>query len=270
MREQPLGAIALVLVSAMALLAVLAPRIAPFDPLEITGPSLSAPGADHWFGTDELGRDMLTRVLYGARVSVVVGFFAILIGCGIGTVLGVVSAFEGGTVDILLQRLIDAMMAFPSLVLALSIVAALGASEENVILAIGWALIPGQTRVARSATLAVKNEIYIESARAIGAGNLYIMLRHVLPNILAPLTVVATAAFGGAIVAEAGLSFVGLGIPLPEPSWGNMMSGAARTFIARAPWMAFFPGLFLSLLVFGVNMLGDALRDISDPRMRKR
>jgi peptide/nickel transport system permease protein len=147
-REQPLGAFGLTLVTLIGLLALLAPQIAPFDPLEITGPSLLAPSADHWFGTDELGRDILSRVLFGARVSVVVGFFAIVIGCGIGTVLGVFSAYEGGRVDILLQRLIDAMMAFPSLVLALSVVAALGASEQNVILAIGWALIPGQTRSA--------------------------------------------------------------------------------------------------------------------------
>ena len=269
-REQPLGAIGLMLVALIGLLALLAAQIAPFDPLEISGPSLLAPGGEHWFGTDELGRDVFSRVLFGARVSVVVGFCAIVIGCGVGSCLGVFSAYEGGHVDILLQRLIDAMMAFPSLVLALSVVAALGANEQNVILAIGWALIPGQTRVARSATLAIKNEVYIESARAIGAGNFYIMRRQLLPNIVAPLTVVATAAFGGAIVAEAGLSFVGLGIPLPDPSWGNMMSGPARTYIARAPWMAFFPGLFLSLLVFGINMLGDALRDVFDPRLRNR
>jgi peptide/nickel transport system permease protein len=268
-REQPLGAIGLTLVSSIGLVALLAPYLAPYDPLEISGPSLSPPNGAHWFGTDELGRDVFSRVLFGARVSVVVGFCAIVIGCGVGSLVGLFSAYEGGTVDILLQRVIDAMMAFPSLVLALSIVAALGASERNVILAIGWALIPGQTRVARSATLAVKNEVYIESARAVGAGSLYIMRHHVLPNIVAPLTVIATAAFGGAIVAEAGLSFVGLGIPLPDPSWGNMMSGPARTYITRAPWMALFPGLFLSLLVFGINMFGDSLRDISDPRMRK-
>jgi peptide/nickel transport system permease protein len=269
LREQPLGLIGFLLVFAICLLALLARQVAPFDPLDISGPSFTAPGAAHWFGTDELGRDIFSRVLFGARVSVVVGFFAILIGCGVGTLLGVFSAFEGGIVDLLLQRVVDAMMAFPSLVLALSVVAALGASEQNVILAIGWALIPGQTRVARSATLAVKNEVYIESARAIGAGNFYIMLRQVLPNIVAPLTVVATAAFGGAVIAEAGLSFVGLGIPLPDPSWGNMMSGPARTYITRAPWMAFFPGLFLSLLVFGINMVGDSLRDVVDPRLRR-
>lgn len=269
LHEQPLGVFGFALVLTICLLALLAPQIAPFDPLDIAGPSFTTPGVTHWFGTDELGRDVFSRVLFGARVSVVVGFFAIVIGCGVGTLLGVFSAFEGGAIDLLLQRLIDAMMAFPSLVLALSVVAALGASEQNVILAIGWALIPGQTRVARSATLAVKNEVYIESARAIGAGNFYIMLRQVLPNIIAPLTVVATAAFGGAIVAEAGLSFVGLGIPLPDPSWGNMMSGPARTYITRAPWMAFFPGLFLSLLVFGINMVGDSLRDVVDPRLRR-
>lgn len=270
LRKQPLGAVGLVLILLVVAAALLAPWITHYGPLDISGVPLSKPSGAHWFGTDDLGRDVFSRVLYGARVSLIVGFFSVLLGCTAGAIVGLFSGFEGGWVDILLQRVIDAMMAFPTLVLALAIVAALGAKERNVIFAIAFAMVPSVSRVTRGSVLAIKQEQYVEAARAIGCRNRSIMARHVLPNIVAPLIVVATASFGGAIVAEAALSFVGLGIPIPHPSWGNMMSGPARTFITRAPWMALFPGLALSLLVFGVNLLGDSLRDILDPRLRQR
>lgn len=270
MRTKPLGVAGVAFVALVSVASLGAGVITDYGPTELAGVPLQAPSSVHWFGTDDFGRDVFSRVLYGGRVSLRVGFLSVLIGASIGGLIGLVSAYRGGWFDLIMQRFIDALMAFPTLVLALAIVAALGSSQRNVIIAIAIAMLPNVSRVTRSAVFSIREEQYIEAARSVGTPDRKIMLRHILPNAMGPLIVVATAYFGGAIVTEAALSFVGLGVPPPNPSWGNMMSGPARTYIAVAWWMAFFPGLALSLLVFGVNLFGDSLRDILDPRLRNR
>jgi peptide/nickel transport system permease protein len=269
-REHPLGLFGLILIIVVTVTSLGANQIASYGPLQIGGDPLAAPSSEHWFGTDNLGRDMFARVLHGGRVSLMVGGAAVALGGIVGTILGVVSAYRGGWFDLVVQRVVDSMMAFPTLVLALAIVAALGTSTTNVAIAIAAAIVPLISRIARGAVLSVMQEVYIEAARATGATDMYIMRRHILPNIVAPLLIIITASFGTAIISEAALSFVGLGTPAPHPSWGNMMSGPARSFLANAPWMALFPGIALSMLVFGVNLLGDSLRDLFDPRQRNR
>ena len=267
-REQPLGLIGLGLVLLVVLAAVSARQITHYGPDALSGAPLTRPSHAHWFGTDDLGRDVFSRVIYGGRVSLVIGFLSVVIGCTAGTGLGLVSGYVTGWLDLTVQRVVDALMAFPTLVLALAIVAALGISQRNVIVAISIAMIPGVSRVIRGSVLAVREELYVEAARALGAQRRRIIGLYVLPNLMAPLIVISTAFFGTAIVTEAALSFVGLGTPPPTPSWGNMMSGSARTYITRAPWMAFCPGVVLSMLVFGINMVGDAVRDLLVPRVR--
>jgi peptide/nickel transport system permease protein len=269
-RSKPLGVMGLVLVATVAIASLLASVITDFGPTQLAGEPLQRPNGVHWFGTDDFGRDVFARVLYGGRVSLRVGFLAVLMGATAGSLIGIVSAYLGGWFDLIVQRFIDALMSFPTLVLALAIVAALGSKQRNVIFAIAIAMIPNISRVTRSAVLAIRDEQYVEAARAIGVPDYRIMARHILPNIMGPMIVITTAYFGSAIVTEAALSFVGLGVPPPNPSWGNMMSGPARTYISVAWWMAFFPGLALSMLVFGVNLFGDTLRDVLDPRLRNR
>lgn len=269
-RTKPLGVIGLVLVLVVGLASIFAGVMTQFGPTELAAVPLQKPSGTHWFGTDDFGRDVFARVLYGGRISLRVGFFAVVVGLTAGTLLGLISAYRGGWLDLILQRFVDALMAFPTLVLALAIVAALGSSQRNVVIAIAVAIAPNISRVVRSSVFAIREEQYVEAARSIGVSDWRIMARHILPNIVGPLIVVGTAYFGSAIVTEAALSFVGLGVPPPNPSWGNMMSGSARTYITVAWWMAFFPGLALSLLVFGVNLIGDTLRDVLDPRMRQR
>ena len=268
LREQPLGVVGLVLVLLVAGAAVAAGQITRYAPDALSGPPLGAPGRAHWFGTDDLGRDVFSRVIYGGRVSLTIGLLSVVTGCTLGTGLGLISGYVGGWLDLGAQRVVDALMAFPTLVLALAIVAALGINQRNVIVAIAIAMVPGVSRVIRGSVLSVREELYVEAARALGAQRRRIIGRYVLPNLVAPLTVLATAFFGTAIVTEAALSFVGLGTPPPTPSWGNMMSGSARTYITSAPWMAFCPGCALSMLVFGVNIVGDAIRDLLVPRVR--
>ncbi len=268
MRRHRLGVVGLVLVIVVALAAVFAGAITHYAPEALSGAPLRAPSGGHWFGTDDLGRDVWSRVVYGGRISLATGLVSVVIGCTVGTVIGLVSGYVGGWLDLTVQRFIDALMAFPTLVLALAIVAALGISQRNVVLAIAIAMVPGVARVIRGSVLSIREELYVEAARAVGAGRRRILARYVLPNLAGPLIVVATAFFGTAIVTEAALSFVGLGTPPPTPSWGNMMSGSARTYITSAPWMAFCPGLVLSVLVFGVNVAGDAIRDALAPRER--
>lgn len=269
-RSKPLGVIGIVLVLIVGLLSIFANQVAPYGPTQLAAIPLQGPSSDHWFGTDDFGRDVFSRVLYGGRVSVIVGFLSVAIGLTTGTVAGILSAYRGGWFDLILQRVVDALMAFPTLVLALAVVAALGTSQRNVVIAIAISLFPNVARVARSVVLSVREELYVESALAAGASDSKIMSRHILPNIVPALIVLATAFFGQAIVSEAALSFVGLGIPPPNPSWGNMMSGQARTYMTSAPWMALFPGIALSMLVFGINLFGDALRDVLDPQLRNR
>lgn len=270
MRSKPLGVTGILLVLIVGLASLFANYITDYRPTELAGIPLQSPSSAHWFGTDDFGRDLFTRVLYGGRVSVTVGFLSVTAGLVTGTIVGLLSAYRGGWFDLIMQRIVDSLMAFPTLVLALAVVAALGTSQRNVVIAIAIAMFPNVARVARSVVLGVREEPYVEAARSIGASDLSIMTKHIFPNIVAPLIVIATAFFGAAVVSEAALSFVGLGIPPPNPSWGNMMSGPARTYITVAPWMAIFPGIALSLLVFGVNLFGDALRDVLDPQMRQR
>ena len=268
-RKQPLGAVGLVFVLIVVLAAVFARQLARYGPEALSGMPLTGSSSTHWFGTDDLARDVFSRVIHGGRVSLTVGAISVLIGSAAGTALGLLSGYLGGKVDLVIQRLVDALMAIPTLVLALAIVATLGTSQKNVITAIAIAMIPLITRIIRGSVLVVCEETFVEAARALGARVPRIMLRHVLPNLVGPVVVVVTVFFGTAIVTEAALSFVGLGTPPPTPSWGNMMSGSARTYIMSAPWMAFYPGLALSILVFGVNVVGDAVRDLLDPRLRE-
>ncbi len=271
LRRKPLGFAGAVVVLVVFVVGVLAPVIAPYDPKAISmADRLVSPGLEHLLGTDQLGRDVLSRLMYGARTSLTVSFASVFGGAIIGGFLGIVSGYFRGRLDLVLQRLIDMMQAFPLLVLALVIVALLGASTRNVIIAIAVALIPSYNRVVRGSTLAVANYPYVEAARTIGATNTRILLQHILPNIMAPLLVLMTASFGSAILVETSLTFLGVGASPTEPTWGGMLSVEGRTFWERAPWLAIFPGVAISLAVLGYNLLGDALRDIWDPTMRGR
>jgi peptide/nickel transport system permease protein len=251
------------------LTAVLAYVIAPVDPTaNYARASLSPPSSAFWLGADFMGRDMYSRIVYGARVSLSVGVGATLLGGILGVAVGLMSGYIGGWFDLVTQRLMDIMQALPLLVMALAMAAALGPSLQNTIIAIAIPLVPNVARVVRSSTLSLREQPFIEAARAIGMSELRIAVRHVLPNTLAPLIVLGTAQLGSAILVEASLSFLGLGIPEPYPSWGRMLSESAAEYVRTAPWLVIFPGLAISLTVFGTNLLGDALRDILDPRER--
>jgi peptide/nickel transport system permease protein len=253
----------------MVLLAVGANVIAPFDydAADIFS-RLKPSSATHWLGTDNLGRDLLSRVIYGARVSMEVGFGAVVLGLLGALGVGLLSGYFGGRIDILVQRVVDAFMCFPLLLVALTIMALVGPGLGNVIGTLGLVLAVRDSRVIRAAVLTVKQNLYVEAARALGVGHPGTLWRHILPNIVAPLIILATVNLGGVILVEAALSFLGFGVPPPRPSWGGMLSGAGLMHMLRAPWLAFWPGVALSLAVFGANMLGDALRDVLDPRLR--
>jgi peptide/nickel transport system permease protein len=268
-REKPLGAFGGVLVLVLMLCAVFAHWIAPY-PYDETNvrQRLKPPSAQFYLGTDNLGRDVFSRIIYGARISVTVGFGAVTLSILLATILGVSSGYFGGKVDVLVQRLVDAAMAFPTLVILLSIMAVLGPGLLNVILVLGIVPSANRSRVIRSATLAAKENQYVEAAQAVGASHLRIILCYILPNVMAPIIIVATNALGAVILVEATLSFLGFGVPPPYPSWGEMLSGSGRSYMYKAPWMAIWPGVAISLAVFGFNMLGDALRDLLDPRLR--
>ena len=267
--RKPLGAVGGLVLAGMLALALLAGRVAPYDYDEADVFSrLKAPSEAHWLGTDNLGRDLLSRVIYGARVSMVVGFGGVAVGLLLGTAVGLVSGYFGGRLDLVLQRVVDAFMCFPLLLVALTIMALLGPGLGNVILTLGLVLGVRDSRVIRSAVLSVKAHLYLEAARALGAAHPAMIGRHVLPNILAPIIILGTVNLGAIILIEAALSFLGFGVPPPRPSWGGMLSGAGLVHMLRAPWLALWPGVALSLAVFGANMLGDALRDLLDPRLR--
>jgi peptide/nickel transport system permease protein len=270
-RRKPLGAVGGAIVIAMLLMAVFAERIAPHDyDAQIRGARMQAPSAAHWLGTDNLSRDLWSRIVYGARVSVTVGFGTIALGTLLAMLVGVSSAYFGGAYDLVLQRVVDAWLSFPYLVIILSVMAVLGPGQLNVILALSVIVAANSSRVIRGATLAVMSNAYVEAARATGCGHARIILRHILPNVAATIIILATIGLGAIILAESALSFLGFGVPPPQPSWGAMLSGSGRTYMFRAPWMAVWPGLAISLAVFGFNMLGDALRDELDPRLRGR
>jgi peptide/nickel transport system permease protein len=266
-RRKPLGAIGGVIILALLVMALFADRIAPYAYDESVA-RMKPPSAQFWMGTDNLGRDVWSRVVYGARISVTVGFATVALGTLLAIVIGVSSAYVGGTYDILIQRVVDAWISFPALVIILSLLAALGPGLLNLIFALSIIGAAGTSRVIRGATLSVMQNPYVEAARAVGAGHARILLLYVLPNIMATIIILATIGLGTVILAESALSFLGFGVPPPYPSWGGMLSGSGRTFMYHAPWMALFPGAAISLAVFGFNMLGDGLRDVLDPRLR--
>jgi peptide/nickel transport system permease protein len=268
-RRKPLGAIGAVIVLALLVMAIFADRIAPYSYDEsIRGARMKAPTVQYWMGTDNLGRDIWSRVVYGARISVTVGFATIALATLMAAAIGISSAYVGGAYDIVIQRVVDAWMSFPALVVVLSLMAALGPGLLNLILALSILGAANASRVIRGATLSMMQNPYVEAARALGAGHIRIVILYVLPNVMATIVILATIGLGTVILAESSLSFLGFGIPPPYPSWGGMLSGSGRTFMYHAPWMALFPAAAISLAVFGFNMFGDALRDVLDPRLR--
>ncbi len=261
---------------ALVLVAILAPVLAPRDPyafnlnerglpIRMQAPSFAFP-----LGTDPLGRDVLSRIVYGSRVSLIVGFASVVIGTLLGTVLGLVSGYWEGRPDSVIQRAVDTAMSVPGIVLALAVMSVLGQSLVNIILVIALVIAPGASRVVRGTVLAVKQETFVAAAQALGASPGRVVARHVLPNVFAPILVIATVWLGNAIVIEAALSFLGLGTPPPTPTWGGMLAGEGRRNLETAPHLAIFPGVAISVVVLAFNMLGDALRDLLDPRLRNR
>jgi peptide/nickel transport system permease protein len=269
-RTKPLGAAGAFIILAMFVMAATAELLAPYDAYTADySAQFSRPSFEHWFGTDEFGRDLMSRIVYGARIALFVGFTASFLGCTIGALLGVISAYLGGTVDLLLERLMDMLLAFPQLILALAIASILGPAVQNVVIAIAVPIIPRAARVVRAAALSVKENVYVEAVNALGAARARIVLRHIVPNVMAPYIILLTAQLGSAILAEAALSYLGLGAAEPTPSWGLMLSGSALSYAEKAPWIPIFPGIAISLGVFGFNLFGDSLRDALDPRLRK-
>ena len=267
-RQKPLGFVGAVLLLFISVVALLAPLITFVDPNSLSVDFLQGPTLAHWFGTDTTGRDVFSRVVWGGRISLMVGVTATFLGTGTGAVIAVATSYWGGTMDIIAQRFMDILWAFPSLIVAMVLMFVIGTSTRNVIFAISIVVIPSAARVVRSQVLVVKEMEYTTAARAIGAGDWRIMFHHITRNCMAPYIVVASITLGGAITTEASLSFLGLGIPPPTPSWGRDLFGAARQYAELAPWMAIAPGVALSLAVYGFNLLGDAVRDVLDPRLR--
>ena len=268
-RQQPLGALGAVIILIMAASALLADVIAPYDPVRNDYAAMfHSPGPTHWFGTDSFGRDVLSRILYGSRTALWVGFSSSFFAATLGAILGVGSAYFGGKVDLAVQRLMDLLLSFPLIVLALVVVAVLGTGTVNVMLAITVPMVPRCALVVRSSALSLRRTLFIDAARALGFSHRRIIFRHMLPNVMAPYLVMLTAFLGQAILLEASLSFLGLGVAEPTPAWGLMLRGAAVEFAEKAPWMAIFPGLAISLSVFAFNLFGDSLRDALDPKLR--
>ena len=275
MRRQPLGAAGALIVVIMVVAAVLADVIAPYDPVVNAYDRIHlAPSLENWLGTDQFGRDILTRIIYGARTALFVGFSCAFVGATTGLVLGVASAYFGGLFDLLFQRVMDVFMSFPLIILALALVAIFGGKVENdvvlVIIAITIPFVPRCARVVRSSALAIREIPYIDAARALGFGHTRIIMRHMVPNVMAPYLIMITAFVGQAILLEASLSYLGLGVQEPTPAWGLMLQGGAEEYAESAPWIAVFPGLAITLSVFGFNLFGDALRDVLDPKLRAR
>jgi peptide/nickel transport system permease protein len=270
-RTKPVGAVGGAIILAMLAVAAAAGTLAPYDPYEADySLQFARPSLEHWFGTDEFGRDILSRIMHGARIALFVGFGASFLGCTIGGLLGVTSAYLGGKVDLLLERVMDMLLAFPQLILALAIASILGPAVPNVVIAISIPIIPRAARVVRSTALSVKENVYVEAVNALGAARWRVILRHIVPNVVAPYIIMLTAQLGSAILAEAALSYLGLGAAEPTPSWGLMLSGSALSYAEKAPWIPIFPGIAISLGVFGFNLFGDSLRDALDPKLRGR
>ena len=276
-RRKPLGALGALTLAALVIVALAAPLIVPIDPGEIFSKDkyaspgeVNSKGHRYLLGSDQLGRDTLSRLIYGSRIALRIGLISVAIGVTAGALIGVFSAYLGGKTDLVAQRVIDAMMAFPALVLALGIVGLLGPSETNVIITLIVLFVPGSSRVVRSEALRVKGSDYVDASRAVGCGDLRIIFRHLVPNCMAPYIVFATANLGLAIVVEASLSFLGVGASIDDPSWGGMLKDASGKYLEVSPWLIVFPSLAIAIVVFSVNLLGDALRDVLDPRLRQR
>ncbi|MGH7401916.1 MAG: ABC transporter permease [Candidatus Rokuibacteriota bacterium] len=270
-RTKPVGAVGGGIILAMLVVAAAAGTLAPYDPYGADySQQFVRPSLEHWFGTDEFGRDIMSRIMHGARIALFVGFSASFLGCTIGGLLGVTSAYLGGKVDLLLERVMDMLLAFPQLILALAIASILGPAVQNVVIAIAIPIIPRAARVVRSTALSVKENVYVEAVNALGAARWRVVLRHIVPNVAAPYIIMLTAQLGSAILAEAALSYLGLGAAEPTPSWGLMLSGSALSYAEKAPWISIFPGIAISLGVFGFNLFGDSLRDALDPKLRGR
>ena len=273
--EQPIGAAGLAVILLMGFAALFAERIAPYDPLAVDfAAMLGPPSADHWLGTDTFGRDMLSRLTYGARTALVIGFASSIIGCSLGAVIGTMSAYFGGRIDLIIQRVVEVMLIIPVIVTALVAVSVLGRNrigmiDLNLILAIAIPMIPNVARVVRSAALVIRDLPYIDAARAAGFGHARIIMRHMLPNMMGPYLILLTAYVGQAILLEAALAFIGLGVSEPHPDWGLMLSGAGADFYREAPWVVLAPGLAITATVFAFNLFGDGLRDWLDPKYRR-
>lgn len=266
----PLGAAGALVLAVMVLSALFAPWVAPYSPTVGNSNALfQPPSAEHWLGTDAFGRDTLSRLIYGARISLLVGFGASALGVLVGTAFGLTAGYLGGWFDLVTQRFLDALLAFPMLLLALAITSVLGSSLVNVIIALALPIMPRAARIARASTMSLKNTTFVEAARATGCSDWRIVFRHILPNTFAPLLVIATAYLGLAIVQEAALSYLGAGIREPNASWGLMMTGSATSLALTAPWIVIFPGLAISLAVLASNLLGDAIRDALDPKLQR-
>jgi peptide/nickel transport system permease protein len=272
--QQPLGAAGLVVIVLMGVCAAFAQWVAPYDPLTVDyGAMLARPSAEHWLGTDSFGRDVLSRIIYGARTALAIGFIASFIGCTAGAIVGVVSAYFGGKTDLIIQGVMDVLLSFPIIVLAITVVAVLGNNvvlgiDVNLIIAISIPMLPRVERVVRASALAIREMPYVDAARTAGYSHVRIIFRHIMPNVVAPYLILLTAFVAQAILAEASLSFLGLGVTEPTPSWGLMLSGAAADFYQQAPWMIVFPGIAISLGVFAFNLFGDSLRDWLDPKIK--
>ena len=268
-RKKPLGAAGGLIMLVMVVVALTADLIATYDPIATNAvATLAPPGGQYWLGSDHLGRDIYSRIVHGTRVSLAVGLASTLMGSGLGGIIGLLTGYVGGKTDLVAQRVLDILQGLPLLVLALVMSAALGPSVQNVVIAISIPIIPRAARIIRASVLSIREMQYVEAARAVGISHLRIAFRHVLPNTMGPFIVLGTAQLGSAILVEATLSFLGLGVPEPYPSWGRMLSVSAAEYAQKAPHLVIFPGLAISLAVFGSNLLGDALRDTLDPRLR--
>jgi peptide/nickel transport system permease protein len=268
-RDKPLGAIGGVLMLGFLLVGIFAPWIAPFGYNDIApADRMQPPSWAHWFGTDNLGRDMLSRCIYGAQLSVIIGCSAAALATLISAVIGIVSGYFGGRFDMLMQRFVDAWMSFPDLIILIVVVSVAGPGMPQIIVTLGLLLGIGGSRIVRSAVVSTREQMYVHAAQSTGASTLRILLRHILPNVLAPIIVLFTTRVGTVILAESGLAFLGLGVPPPAPTWGAMLSGNGRTYMFQGPWLALAPGLCLTAVVYATNVFGDALRDLLDPRMR--
>lgn len=268
-RTSPLCIIGSLLLALLIFLAAFGPLLAPNDPILVNTPDrFTAPGSDYYFGTDEFGRDIFSRVLYGARIAVQVGMVSVVVAFLGGIVLGLISGYYGGWVDTVLSRLLEIWLSFPDILFVIAVVAILGPSLNTVILALGFLSIPAYARIVRGSVLSAREETYVEAARSVGVSNTRIMMKHILPNVVAPLIILSSMRFGSALLTGAGLSFIGLGAQPPEPEWGAILSGG-RMYMYQAPWITVFPGLAIAVFVLGVNMLGDGLRDVLDPRLTR-